>query len=966
MALLPKPIDECGGCPLYGNGLGFSRPEGTGSLGIMAMAEALGEEEEKAGLPLRPMAQAGSLFERLLKMCRLSREQLVLTNTIQCRPPRNFLEHASYEFEAISHCQVHRDQVIKRFKPRVILALGNVATRTLTGMSGDKQGVMYLRGYWFDTPHGIVVPTVHPSFIQRGKKNFIPVATADINLAVRLSDQILRGNKPQRKPVQYITRASLDQAWEFYFKVKDSPQLLVTYDIETPSSATEDEDKRGTIMEDEEDEDSLPKVWPRDYSVAAEEYVITQIQFSTAPYTGIVFPWEGEFIKIAKLILALPNLKAGWNNWSFDDLRLRANSCEINGPSEDYLWKWHHLQPDLPAGLQFACSFLGMDYPWKHLAFMGDMGEYGCADVDSLQRAAPILAQALKSKGIERGYERHIRRLAPILWSAADRGIPVNREKLKQFEDKITLAQQELADQKIKPKVQGMDLGNVEPKQGFKPTNSGKVRSEELMSLINSGKTFDEISEIVHTNKDGDTYRYVQKSFHEPQKVDLFDGNLLSSPAVEPQLRWCRMFDFNPGSAKQIMAYMEAKGHPIPTAWKTDKPTTAKEELERLAKKVKDPFYTDILEYRKFDKMRSTYCVGWRPKEDGCVHTTWTFRPAIGQLSSNTPCIQNSPKHVALADEFRDCIEAPTGYKVVELDYKSFFVITMGFEAKDEQWIRMGRMDIHSYLGAYAMHLPERDRLISMPDDELRDRLAWIKKNYRHERDYKWKRAVLGYNNGLGYRKLYHQHQEYFSGEKEAKQLLQTLDAQFPKACRWREEIKHQAQRDYRRASRHGYHRLFHDVLVYWGMGKIEDAVRRGRKVPPKCAICGNRHENGEEAEQAIAYLAANNAFGHIKDAAIRLSGNNEGPWNAEAYRESWLGRAGFCNTIHDSLMFIMPDRLVDEALPAIYNEMVRPSEVLVNEVAPDGLVCDVECSIGQTWRKLETVSIKTGMSQCT
>lgn len=944
--------------------MGFSQPDGTGAIGVMAMAEALGEEEERDGKPLRPYAQAGGMWQRLLTLCSLSREQLVHYNVVNCRPPKNWLEHAPWEFPAIAHCQVHRDRVINQYKPRVILALGNVATRTLTGLAGEKKGVMYLRGYWFETAYGIVCPTLHPSFLQRGKKNMIPVVTYDIKQAVAISNLLARGQKPERKPTRYISCATVDQAWSYYYWCKDNPGALIIYDIETPTSAVEDEDQRGTIMEEqpEDPEDAPVKRWPQDYSVSAEEMAITQIQFSSEAYTGICFPvWEGEFIKIAQLIMALPNRKAGWNNWDFDDTRLRANGCVINGPTEDFMWKWHHLQPDLPAGLQFASSFLGMDYPWKHLALENNMGEYGCADVDAPMRAAPILERALKDRGIERGYERHIRRLAPILWSASDRGIPVNATKLKDFEVKITKAQDELADQKIRPKVAGLELGNIEPKDGFK-----SLRSPELKALFDQGLTPELISTQVFRDKDGHPYKYVQREFVEPTKIDLLRDPVEPAPPPAPIVRWCRHFDFNPGSPNQIKMYMRAKGHPIPKAWKTEKETTDKEELQRLAKNVKDPFYTDILEYRKFDKMISTYCVGWRPKEDGNVHTTWTFRPAIGQLSSTGPNVQNAPTHVGLAEEFRDCIEAPAGYSMVEFDYKSFFVITLGFEAKDANWIRLGRLDIHSYLGAHALHLPERNRLLAMPDDELRDRLAWIKKNYRHDRDWKWKRCVLGYNNGMGYRKLYHQAQEYFSGENECKRLLETLNGEFPIAAGWREQIKHEAQREHRLLSRHGYHRLFHDVLVYWGMGKIEDAVRRGRKVPAMCPVCKQRHENGEEAEQAIAYLPANDAFGHIKDAAIRLSGNDEGEWNREAYRESWLGRAGFCNTIHDSLLFVMPDKLVDQAVPAIYNEMVKPSAILIDPaIAPGGLVCDVEASIGKTWskKKMETISIQTGMS---
>lgn len=963
MPLLPKP-EACRSCELYGNGLGFSQPEGLGTLGVMMMAEALGEEEERDGLPLRPYAQAGSLFERLLKLCRFDRRQFVLYNTVNCRPPKNWLENAPWEGSAISHCETHRLRVIQQFKPKVIVALGGVAAKTLTNMVGPKKSIMYTRGYWFDTPFGIVCPTVHPSFIQRGKKNFIPVATYDIQQAVNIAQRLQQGIRPERLPVQYITRASLDEAWSFYYKCRDNSSMLIGYDIETPSSATEDEDQRGTVMDEvpevEEEIDELPvKKWPDDYSQATQETVITQIQFSVQAQTGICFPWTGEFINIALLILSLPNPKCGWNNWDFDDRKLRLNGAKINGPSEDFMWKFHHLQPDLPAGLQFACSFLGMDFPWKHQALDGDMGEYGCADVDALLRAAPVLDRALKARGVERGYERHIQRLAPILWSASDRGIPMNETKLTEFKDKISGEQDRLAAEKIWPKVEGMDLGNIEPKDGFKT-----LRSPELKSLLDKGMTDQEIQLLKFKDKDDHSYCYMKKEFVEPTKVDLTSDALLSGPAPQPIVRWCRKFDFNPGSSKQILAYMRKKGHPVPTAWKTGAETTNKEELERLAKKVKDSFYTDILEYRKYDKMISTYCVGWRPKADGCVHTTWTFRPATGQLSSTDPNVQNAPKHVGLAEEFRDCVEAPPGFKVVEFDYKSFHVITLGFEARDHDYIRMGRLDIHSYLTAHTLKLPDRDVLASLPDDELRERLAWIKKHHKHERDYKSKRALLGYGFGMGYRKLYQLYRESFSGENEAKRIHDVLNGLFPNACRWREQVKHDAQRLHRLISRHGYHREFHDVLVYWGMGKIEDAVRRGRKVPPLCPICKQRHENGEQSEQAIAFLPANDAFGHIKDAMLRLGQNDDGLWDEDRYRQSWLGQAGFCNTIHDSLMFIMPDSLMDSAIPAIYNDMTLPSTILVDpEVAPLGLVCDVEVSIGQTWKRLEPVSIKTGMS---
>jgi uracil-DNA glycosylase family 4 len=995
MPLLPKPA-ECTGCALYGNGMGFSRPEGTGSLGVACFAEALGEDEERDGLPLRPYAQAGSMFQRILKMCGYDRAMFTLYNVVNCRPPRNWLEGASYEAAAIAHCRVHRERVIDAVKPRVIIALGGVALRTLTGEAGEKRGISYLRGYILPALKGYraadvpcpdcngsakpgcflcegsgvmktdvptysdiyVMPTFHPSFIQRGEKRMIGVVAHDIKKAVDLSQQLLHGRKPERKPITYQTRPSLDEATAFMLRCQESQGALLTYDIETPSSAAEDEDLREIGSSDDDEEPAKPRKYPQDYALSNEEGTIIQVQFSLGPCTGIAFPWRDPYIQISRAILAMNHRKAGWNNSTFDDPRLKANGCVINGIVEDFMWKWHHLQPDLPAGLQFACSFLGMDFPWKHL-YGEDLGHYGCADVDAPQRADQPLTDALQKLGISRGYERHIVALTPPLQAAADRGVPVNREKLSAFDKKIAAAQEEVRVTKIMPKVVGLGLGKIEPKEGLKTTNT-----PELKKLLQT-MTEDEAQRVrlCHIDAKGKEwfYHFEKREFFDKKAatVDIYQISLPTpddpEPAVGMVIRWCRHFEFNPGSADQLKEYMKAKKHPIPKDFKTDAETTNKVELVRLANKVKDSFYTDVIEFREFQKMRSTYCKGWIPAADGCVHTTWTFRPATGQLSSVSPNIQNAPKHAELAKEFRDCIEAPAGYKIVEFDYKSFHVLTLGFEARDADYMRAARLDMHSLIAGHFLKLHDARRMLEKSDDELREYFTWFKsdKQRKFVRDKKAKTAILGVGFGEQAHGLFMRNREFFNSIKESQQFLDLLDFVFPKPAHWRLELLHQAQRDYRLVTRHGYHRRFYDILVYWGMGRIEDAVRRGRKVPALCSFCKQRHERGEEAEKAIALQPANDAFGTIKDAMLDLDSRG------------WLERAGFCNQIHDSLKFVMHESVMDEAIPAIYAGMTKPSIILTDpEVAPNGLVCDVEVGVGQTWRNLEPVSISTGMSQ--
>ena len=152
---LPLPLPQsakakprgCQGCSLERSGKGFMRAEGKGLLGVAVVAEALGANEAKDGLPLRPYAQSGAMFERVIKRAGVSRDQLAIANIVWCQPPGNELVGAEYEAEAISRCRPYLENFFKTFQPKVVLALGNTPTSQLTGLAGEKLGVTSIRGY---------------------------------------------------------------------------------------------------------------------------------------------------------------------------------------------------------------------------------------------------------------------------------------------------------------------------------------------------------------------------------------------------------------------------------------------------------------------------------------------------------------------------------------------------------------------------------------------------------------------------------------------------------------------------------------------------------------------------------------------------------------------------------------------------------------------------------------------------
>lgn len=905
-----KP-SSCTGCPLVDKGIGFTEIDGLGQLGVMIVGEASGEHESRDSLPFRSYAPAGSLLERVIRNLRYERNQFSITNVLRCRPPKDFLDGAPYEHEAIEHCRPNLSEAIGKKQPKAILALGNIPLRTLTGMVGKNQSIGYLRGYVLPSriptkqpcecvknglpekncficgekglddsylPGPPVIASYHPSFLRRGATSLMGVLAIDIRKAIHLAQ-----NGFQQHPVEYQGRPSLDDAWSFYYKAKDrAANGLLTYDIETPNSSD--------MPEDERDDDP--------------SYEIISTQFSLDPYTGIFLRHKKEFRPVIEALLALPIMKAGQNVWNYDDPRLKANGYQINGLVHDTMNMWHHVQPDLPAHLQFAASFYGMDFPWKHLN-ISDAEFYGCADVDAPQRMMQKLPDDLKARGVWDSYMRQVVGLHPVLVKAQDHGLPINNKARLEMKTELEIVKAETL-LKIRPAVPDA-CKRLDPKKGYKGI------PPKLKEILAAGEQPPYQGIELKKNKKGDVkehpFEYVQMDFSGEQ-------------------RWIKKFEFNPGSWQQLIGYMKAKGHPVPKDLKTDDETTAKKELERLAKKTNDNFYLNILEYRQTDKMLGTYVNGFAPAADGRVHTTFTFQTGTGQLTSRRPNVQNIPKHSKLAKAFRRMIEAPPGYRIVELDFSSFHVLTLGFEAQDPDYMRAARLDMHSLVSGHVLKVWDARRILELPDEEVVERCNWYKSNptYKFHRDKKSKPSILGIGFGLGVIKLYDMNRESFENISEAKGVRGVIEGLFPRVFKFQDEIKQTAHNQTFLLSKFGFIRWFWEVFRF-------DSRQR-------------KYVSGEDAEAAIAFLPANDAHGVIRETLL------------ECDRLGYVDRYGFMNTIHDSLVFLTKWEMLDEMTHNVHAVMARPSPELTNPVAPNGLACGVSVSIGRNWAAMEDIKL--------
>ncbi len=713
------PNSPCTTCPLAADETctGFSNNEGTGRIPLMFVGEALGANELTAALPFRPEAQAGSRLEAAIRRIGRDRQDFTLTNIVRGRPHNNKLSGTSYEQTAIQNCRPYLIQTIEKAKPKVIVALGDIAYRALTGLYGRNTAISKVRGYfiWSKEFNCHVLPTFHPSFVVRGGDKLLPVLMADIKQALEVAE----GVREVPRVGEYQTIHKPEELLPFLARMRDDPTAIIAYDIETSmSSHGTDEDTLLSIMRKDDDytnvfqqviggeiadetEDSegilegeMSANTGDDESLQTilNQYrnsEIESIQFSLAPGTGIFIPYTREYISAIAEILASPNTKISWNGWIFDSPILKRNGFRLNGLQEDLMWSWHHSQPDQPASLQYVASFFGGYGPWKHLSD-SQPELYGSLDVDNLQRINAQLPNDMKQIGIWDSYTKFVRDFHPILERMQDRGMRIDLERRDIFEVEVELATEEI-DKTILANVPP-ELHGMQPADGIKQWNGDLKRiRDEVMAEANS---------LVPKKKDwvkkfADLHPFYQIRIITRVKEELGDyykWGEFSLPTGDIELRPYKVKLFNPNSTQQLMEYMKLRGIPIPKSL-DGKATTGKKELERVAKVTKDVVLTNILELRKQRKVVSTYVQGWQVGGDSAVHTTFTFAPATWQLSSRNPNIQNVPKHGEFAKKFRECIVASPGHTLIECVAPNTRILKW-----DLTWAKADDMEIGDYV----------------------------------------------------------------------------------------------------------------------------------------------------------------------------------------------------------------------------------------------------------------------------
>jgi DNA polymerase len=179
-----EELGNCTRCKLHNGRKSIVFGEGNPNAALVFVGEGPGYEEDQQGRPF--VGAAGQLLtDIIVKGMKLRREDVYICNIVKCRPPDN----RNPEPDEIEACEPFLIRQLQAIKPKVIVALGNVAARTLLRTT---EGITKLRGKWH-TYQGIpLMPTFHPAYLLRNPRDKALVWN-DIQQVMKEMEKIKKG-----------------------------------------------------------------------------------------------------------------------------------------------------------------------------------------------------------------------------------------------------------------------------------------------------------------------------------------------------------------------------------------------------------------------------------------------------------------------------------------------------------------------------------------------------------------------------------------------------------------------------------------------------------------------------------------------------------------------------------------------------------------------------------------------------
>jgi uracil-DNA glycosylase len=159
LRVIREDLGDCTRCVLHKQGrkqivFGVGNPRAD----IMFVGEGPGADEDQQGEPF--VGRAGQLLNNMITAMGIRREDVYIANVVKCRPPGN----RTPEREECDTCSPFLMRQIAVVNPKIVVALGAVAAKTLLGVN---DAMVNLRGKIYDFKNTKLAVTYHPAYLLR-------------------------------------------------------------------------------------------------------------------------------------------------------------------------------------------------------------------------------------------------------------------------------------------------------------------------------------------------------------------------------------------------------------------------------------------------------------------------------------------------------------------------------------------------------------------------------------------------------------------------------------------------------------------------------------------------------------------------------------------------------------------------------------------------------------------------------
>ncbi|KKN40253.1 hypothetical protein LCGC14_0735330 [marine sediment metagenome] len=678
-------VRECDRCPaLVKCRKNIVSGAGIDDAGIAFVGEGPGQVENDKNRPF--VGKAGRVLKTIEWAAGINQFKAYHCNATRCWGKRN------PKAEEIDACHDYLIEELKELNPKVIVALGGAALRSLYKPGTTVGSVMGFTLYNDELPGIPIIGTYHPSYIMRGHWGEVALVLSHFRKAKRIAES----DEWKEELGSYLGITTLEELRALRDYLLGPEVDLLALDTETCGLSWMDDELLCVSLSGERGTGYSVPILHRGERTVTTAKGKSKKEWWPVPYWKLDKEMP-EVLTILGEILSSDVPKAG-QNIGFDLRMLERRSdeqvvtaktafgFEVNNMVHDTKMLSSLVSEVSPANLTALCAY------WTDLPFYEEevkdfkskmwhvpdetLWIYGAADVDVVQELVPVLHPKVQEENADWVYENISIPLIRCATKMEERGVYIDRE----YFDRLCLYYRDrLVEQKA-------ELTEALGREVEKPSY----------------------------------YKTVQKVLFE----DL--GLPLTSKPAKGALKDCEACKktWSPCSPKHA--------------------STSAADLEELNERSPHPVLPLFIDIRHTEKFSSTYMDGGEGggmkayiREDGRIHPSWNAaRAASGRFTCTDPSLMTMPKEVVIdsdkydihsKDAIRSMLIAPPGYGLFNADWSQAEVFVMAYESGDETLLNLllEGVDVHAYVARELCKLGASSKFPREAVDETLSLVDW-------------------------------------------------------------------------------------------------------------------------------------------------------------------------------------------------------------------------------------------------